>query len=62
MFFNASDADALMDRVKNSHFVHVWNNKNSEEKLSKRKNFDSAYVKLAQKFCPKVFKASDDSF
>ena len=61
-FFDASQTDFVMNRIKGSYFVHIWSHLNSVEILSKSEDSGTVYFKLAEKFCPKVLLASDDLF
>lgn len=61
-FFNIADAADVMNKVKDSYFVHFWNHLNADKKLSKLKDANTAYMKLAEKFCPEVVAAPDDFF
>lgn len=50
----------IMEKVKNSFFVHIWNRKNRAVKLLK--NETVALITLAKNFCPRVLEASVEYF
>ena len=59
-FFDESSVDEVFRRIQNSTVVHFWNFMSSKEKLQTTSK--SAYIKLAQKYCPKVLKAAGEFF
>ena len=61
-FFEPSHGIKVMDQIKDSYFVHIWNHLNAKIKLSKTNDLDAAYIILAKKFCPEVFSIPNDVF
>ena len=49
----------ILDQVRNAYFAHVWNSNRVKELMT---NSTIAYVVLAQKYCPRVLKASGEFF
>lgn len=60
LFFRKKYAKIAMERIKNSYFVHVWNSMSKNHTL--RRKSMSAYIILAQQYCPKVLKVAGDFF
>lgn len=56
-FFEEKYANATMERLNHSVIAHVWNKHSASHLLSL--DSDVAYIRLAKKFCPKVFRASE---
>lgn len=59
-FFQDNKRDEVMEKTKDSHFIHFWNYMSATAKLSKNSN--SAYITLAKQFCPRVLAATDEDF
>lgn len=55
-YFQEKYVDETMSKVNRSLTAHVWNIMSSEFSLTKDSNV--AYVKLAEKFCPRVLKST----
>lgn len=58
LYFDPLLADRTLAVVESSYAIHVWNKHSSRTKVWK----DSAYARVAQKFCPKVYKALENSY
>ena len=58
--FNETVADEVLKKSRKSMTVHFWNNLSSSKML--KKNSKAAYIRLAEKHCPKVFAASHTYF
>jgi Alpha 1,4-glycosyltransferase conserved region len=58
--FLPENAGKALRKIKSSFFVHTINSVSKDYKLNK--NSTAAYIKLAEKFCPKVLEVSDDEF
>lgn len=59
-FFNEQDFAAVMNKTRDSYFIHVWNKHSWKEKLPL--DSKSAYLTFAKKFCPKVYEQCDYYF
>jgi len=59
-FFKEKYAESTMERLKDSHFTHIWNKVSTNEVI--HKNATSAYVMLAKAYCPSIFYRSGGSF
>jgi lactosylceramide 4-alpha-galactosyltransferase len=55
-FFENEFLNKTLRLLENSIIAHVWNRLSYDKPLSVES--DVAYIHLARKFCPKVFKAS----
>ncbi|XP_030243581.1 lactosylceramide 4-alpha-galactosyltransferase-like [Drosophila navojoa] len=53
-------ASEMLERIKNSRIIHIWNRFSAKWPL--KTDSKSAYMQLAAKHCPKVFKAAGDFF
>lgn len=60
MFFNESFTNEVKSRTRDSHFIHLWNKFSSNYKV--KLNSKVAFLDLAAKFCPKVFKTREETF
>ena len=60
--FKASKSRETMNRIKDSYFVHFWNDKGFKVNLSKTKDLGVPYIRLARTYCPKVMDVPDDEF
>lgn len=60
-FFNANYTAETLAATQNSTAIHVWN-KFSHGQQIKKATPQTAYEVIAEKNCPKVFKASGDYF
>ena len=60
--FNPTKLKFVMNLAKKAHFIHTWNHECADQALSKTKDSETGYIKLAQMYCPKVLAASTDSF
>ena len=49
----------LLEKTKNSYFAHIWGNGKEPRMMT---NSKTAYVELAEKYCPSVFEASGEWF
>lgn len=59
-YFNPDKMDHVMEKIKDSYVVHVWN------KLSKDKRVhlyeESPYLKLAREYCPETVRNLEEAF
>lgn len=60
LFFDENEADRVERDTKDSFAVHFWNKMSHDAKLSTHSS--AAYIKIAEKNCPKVLQASGDNF
>lgn len=60
IFFNESSRNEVKLRTKDSHFIHLWNKFSSNYKIKTDSN--AAFIDLARKFCPKVYKTREEYF
>lgn len=61
MFFNPNVTETVLQMIKDSVIVHVWN-KHSANKNIQKINRKTAYEVIASENCPKVYEASGGEF
>lgn len=59
-FFQDDKLNEVLEKTKDSIFVHFWNYLSASTKLSTGSN--SAYINLAKQFCPRVLEATEKEF
>lgn len=59
--FDVDFTETVMEAIKNSSVVHLWNNL-SHGKVITKSNMKTAYEVIAEKNCPTTFEASGEYF
>lgn len=59
-FFEEVYADKVIERLKESYMIHLWNHVNANWPLKTDSN--AAYIQLAKRNCPRVLSASGKYF
>lgn len=60
LFFDESSSNQVMEMVKDSYFVHTWNDATWSTKIMT--NSSAAFIQIARNSCPEVLKTSGDWF
>ena len=63
-YFEPNKLNRVMNAIKDSFFVHVWNSMGKLNNVTYKidHNSKAAYAELARKYCPKVFATLDKYF
>lgn len=60
LFFDEKQVQHVEEITKDSFAIHFWNKLSHDERLWT--NSSAPYIKIAEKYCPRVLKASGNSF